>query len=130
MTRPRVLIERTKNRHSRATLDNGTIIIRLAKNLSAPEEQRHIQNLLRRMLKHALRERKRTILHPFEPLLSGEQELVLTLASGISYTFTLTPGKRTTAKRTSNGWHIQVAPRTRRIQLHRFLWSLLSELER
>ncbi len=122
-------IERTANKHSRAVYRDETIVIRLARNLSAREEQEHINALLKRMTSIVLRERKRTIIDPFRPLLEGEQSLKITLASGRAYTFTLVAGQRMRAARVTDGWRIELAPRTRRRQLHRFLWTLLGDLE-
>jgi predicted metal-dependent hydrolase len=66
-------IERTRNKHSRAVYKNDTIIIRLARNLSAIEEQEHIQSLLRRMTQQVLREREKTIVDPFREYLEREE---------------------------------------------------------
>ncbi len=122
-------IERTKNKHSRAVERNGTVIIRLARNLSGNEEQVHIQYLLKRMAAIVAKERARTVVDPFRPLLDGETSLTVTLASGASYVFELTAGKRTRSYRTTVGWRIAVGPRIRRAVLHRFLWKLLAQIE-
>jgi len=122
-------VERTGNKHSRAVLRDDTIVIRLARNLSKNEEQDHIDSLLRRMLKQVLREREKRTIDPFRALLRGEQELVVPLVRGISYRFRLMPGKKTRTHRTIHGFDITVGPEIRRTQLHRLLWSLVSEAE-
>ena len=122
-------IVHTRNKHSRAVYQDDTIIIRLARGLSKTEERDHIESLLRRMTKQVLDEQQKTIITPFEHILSGEQSGMVTLASGKRYLFTLVPGAKTQAQRTRRGWNIQIGPRTRRQALHRFLWKLLSEAE-
>jgi predicted metal-dependent hydrolase len=128
-TRIRHRVERTRNKHSRAVCRGDTIIIRLAKNLTKTEEQEHIQNLLRRMTHMVLEERQKTSIDPFRLLLSGAQTQTLTLATGRKVVFTLHPGNTTRARRTSKGWNIEVSPQIRRRALHRFLWSILSDME-
>ncbi len=122
-------IERTRNKHSRAVFQNETIVIRLARNLSRMEEQEHIENLLRRMMKQVLEEEQKILIHPFAHLLNGGQSQTITLASGRKVFFSLIPGERTRAMRTQNGWTVSVGPRLRRAALHRFLWSLLARSE-
>lgn len=122
-------IEYTRNKHSRAVYRGNTIIIRLARNLSKAEEQEHIRNLLRRMAHLILREREKTPIDPFRPLLSGGQSLTVRLATGRRFLFTLHPGPRTRAVRTQGGWRVTVSPLLRRRALHRFLWSLLARTE-
>ncbi len=58
-------IERTRNRTSRAVLRNDVVVIRLARNLSLTEEQRHIDSLYGRMQKMVLRHRNRPTADPF-----------------------------------------------------------------
>jgi len=111
-------------------LEGNTIVIRLARNLSAREEQRHIENLLGRMVKLAVRETRRTVIDPFRPLLTGSTDLRLQLSAGRELRFTLQPGVRTKARKTADGWTVDVGPRTHRTTLHRFLWRLLSLHER
>lgn len=122
-------IERTKNKHSRAVERHGTVVIRLARNLSAHEEHTHIQYLLKRMTAIVQKERARTAVDPFRPLLEGAAAHTLTLASGASYICELTAGKRTRAERTTIGWQVTVGPRMRRAVLHRLLWKLLAAAE-
>lgn len=122
-------IERTRNRHSRAVLDGDTVVIRLARNLSTTEERQHIESLLRRMTKYWLNESKRTAIDPFRKLFEGASVTTVTTDAGRSYVFSLVPGKRTKAKRTPDGFVVQVDARTRRATLHRFLWRLLCAAE-
>lgn len=86
-----VRIVRTRNRHSRAVIQDAvlgnadpTIEIRLAKNLSRTEEQRHIDNLLRRMQAMIIRERRRTHLHPSLPLSDVEADAIRALVHRIN----------------------------------------------
>lgn len=122
-------IERTRNKHSRAVYRDDTIVIRLARNLSSREEREHIEHLLGRMVGKVREERRRVSIDPFRPLLEGDSALELHLANGTGYLFTLSAGERTKATRTADGWHVQVGPQVRRKPLHRFLWTLLGELE-
>ncbi len=119
-------IEYTRNKHSRAVYRGNTIIIRLARNLSRTEEQEHIRNLLRRMTHLILLDRKKTLIDPFRPLLTGASSLTLKIGRR-RVVFTLRPGTRTHAKRVRRGWNIDVSPTIRRRSLHRFLWSLLAK---
>jgi predicted metal-dependent hydrolase len=131
---PRIIhrVIRTRNKHSRAVLKGDTVIIRLARNLSRTEEQDHISDLLRRMTRIVLEERTKVLINPFGTLLNGAQRCTVELASRKKLIFTLEAGKRTTARRTKEGWRITVSPGCRRAALHRFLWKLLgiSEHER
>lgn len=134
MTSPRIAhrVVRTRNKHSRAVLKDDTVIIRLARNLSRTEEQDHIRDLLRRMTRIVLEERTKVLINPFRALLHGAQRCSVELATGRQLVFTLEAGKRTTARRTKEGWRVSVSPTCRRPALHRFLWKLLgiSEHER
>ncbi len=118
-------IERTKNKHSRAVYSGNTIVIRLARNLSHAEEQEHIQNLLRRMAKLVLLDKKKTPLEPFRPLLEGASSVQLHIGRR-TVSFTLRPGTKTRATRVRGGWRVDVSRDIRWHSLHRFLWSLLS----
>jgi|TARA_B100002003_G_scaffold227812_1_gene235717 predicted metal-dependent hydrolase len=123
-------IEKTKNKHSRAVFREDTIIIRLARNLSYTEKREHIEDLLDRMTKQLLEEeRYRVHIHPFKGLLSGKQKDTIELATGKKYEIALQAGEKLSAIRTRKGWKVSVSPRTRRAQLHRFLWNLIAEAE-
>lgn len=119
-------IEYTRNKHSRAVAEGNTIVIRLARNLSRTEEQRHIASLLRRMERLMRREHAKIAIDPFRPLLEGASEHMIFLANGHTVLVRLLAGGRTKAKRTREGWDVTVGPRLGRSALHRFLWSLLS----
>ena len=58
-------VERTRNRHSRAVLQNDMIVIRLARRLSLADEKRHIESLVRRMMTLLERDRDRIRIDPF-----------------------------------------------------------------
>ena len=122
-------VERTRNRHSRAVYRDGAVVIRLARNLTTMEEHKHIEYLLRRMAPVIEKERTRTAIDPFRPLLDGESRLDLTLGDGRMITFELSAGKRTKSQQTATGWHITISPRITRRSLHRYLWSLLAASE-
>lgn len=124
-------IERTKNKHSRAVYRNGTIVIRLAKGLSQSEEQNHIDTLYRRMIEQLMEEeRTKNLIDPFGSLLEGDERTSVQVVSGPRYYFSLRPGNKLKAERTTRGWRVTVGPRTRRPQLHRFLWKLLADAEK
>lgn len=122
-------VEHTRNKHSRAICKGDTIIIRLAKNLSRTEEQEHIQNLLRRMTHLVLQERQKTMISPFDHLLSGGQTQTITPTIGRKMHLSLVPGMRTKATKTARGWNISISPQIRRRAFHRFLWSLIAKAE-
>lgn len=69
-------IEQTGNRTSRATIRDGSIHIRLARNLSSKEEARHIEVLLKRMTKAFLKEQTRKKIDPFAGLPPADQRLL------------------------------------------------------
>lgn len=124
-------VVRTKNKHSRAVYRDGTIVIRLAKGLSTTEEQDHIDTLYRRMIEQLLEEeRTKKLIDPFGSLLEGDERTSVKVIGGQRYYFTLRPGPSLKAERTTRGWRITVGPRTRRPQLHRLLWKLLSDAEK
>lgn len=120
-------IERTRNRNSRATIQNGSVLIRLAKNLSASEEQRHINLLLKRMTKAFLREKQRIRLDPFSSLLCGAFETTVHLVTGESVRFEITEGARARTTKTRNGWRVMTAPHAKKSALHAHLWRLLAK---
>lgn len=123
-------LERTRNKHSRAVFQrDGSVVIRLAKNLSKRDEQIHVEYLLKRIPRIVLREQRRTMIDPFRPLLQGEPAVEVSLTTGQTHLFELRPGDRTRAKRTATGWTIDVGPKTQKPALHRLLWKLLSDLE-
>jgi len=122
-------VERTKNKHSRAVVKDGTIIIRLAKNLSKSEEKEHIEDLLKRMKDQVLDEQKRILINPFRKILNEGESCTITLATGKKYFFTLKPGKRTSLTKTTRGWRITISPKVRRKGLHRLLWKVISQAE-
>ena len=120
-------IEQTKNRHSRAVYKEDTIVIRLAKNLSEAQKSEHIESLLQRMTKHVLRSKDRIAVDPFRPLLQGESSCEITFGSGEKRTIELQAGKRTSVRRTLNGWHIHVGPKMNRKALHSLLWKTVAK---
>ncbi len=81
---PAVRIERTRNRHSRAVLQQDTVVIRLAKNLSEREEQRHIESLVRRMVTMLQKDRTRMKIDPFFPLFDGQMQEIESLVHQIN----------------------------------------------
>ncbi len=123
-------VERTRNRCSRGICTDEAIIIRLARGLSAAEEQRHIENLLGRISKAFLRMQQKTLVDPFRQLLNAEQQEVdVTVSSGRVYRFTLTDGNRFRAENTPNGWTLTVPRLLSKTQLHRQLWHCISMSE-
>src|SRR3990167_1033147 len=125
-------VEETRNTCSRAVLNEDTIVIRLARNLSQEERREHIRSLLRRMMEQVLKEQRKKRIGPFRHLLDGGESLTVRLASGRVYRFVLTPELRTRVRpfRTrQRGWAVGIGPRIPRPALHRLLWSLLARAE-
>lgn len=122
-------VERTSNRHSRAVYKDDTIIIRLAKNLSAKAEKEHVDNLLKRMTEQVLKDIHRESIDPFRALLDGASEHTVTLADGTAYEYELLPGDKTVAKQTKAGWTLHIAEETRQKQLHQLLWKTIAQSE-
>jgi predicted metal-dependent hydrolase len=121
-------IETSRNRTSRATLRDGKILIRLARGLSQGEEKKHIENLLRRMTKAAVKEGQRTMIDPFRPLLEGaeSQNIVLVTGTVIDLKVVSSDARRTTALRHASQWIIRRSVHTDLPTFHRFLWKLVS----
>lgn len=119
-------IERTKNRVSRASLRDGTVIIRLAKRLTAKEEQVHIESLLRRMSRVVVREAQRKTIDPFRPLLEGASDLELALpALGRFVKIHLEPTATRRTKISDERITLGVPPKITQKELHRWLWNAL-----
>ncbi|MFH0769942.1 MAG: YgjP-like metallopeptidase domain-containing protein [Candidatus Peregrinibacteria bacterium] len=125
-----IQIERTRNRHSRATLRDDTIVVRLGKNLSRKKEQDHIRSLVERMTKRVLKERTKPLIDPFRPLLNGASTAVIRLASQKEITITIahSPG-RSRILRQRSGWIIRISPAVQKSALHRMLWNILAKQE-
>ncbi len=119
-------IERTKNRTSRATIDGDGVLIRLARNLSLKEEQRHIDVLLKRMSKVHARLATTPLIDPFRTLLEGETSLSIQLENGKQILFDVTESHRTKAQETDSGFLIERSKTITKQSFHRFLWKLLS----
>ncbi len=121
-------IEKSRNRTSRAILRDGAILIRLARGLSGFEEQKHIDNLLRRMTKAAVKEGQRTVIDPFRAILDGAMQADVTLAAGtvIRLHIVESHAKRTKAMRHGSAWVIRKSSHTDTRTFHRFLWKLVS----
>ena len=119
-------IERTRNRHSRAVLKEGVIVIRLGKHLTLFEEHRHTESLLRRMQKMLAKHSQKQSITPFRDILNGSSEAEVSLATGRRILYFLEPGQNTSAKRTAAGWKIRIGPHVQRSALHRLLWRALA----
>ncbi len=127
MLTPSHTIERTRNRTSRATIRDGSIVIRLARSLSKHEEARHIEVLLKRMTKAFLKEETRMAIDPFASLLLGESNATVHLVTGQSIRFTVETGTRSRTKAIQNGWQVTKAPHTDKRTFHHLLWRLLAK---
>jgi len=125
-------VEETRNTCSRAVLNEDTIVIRLARNLSQEERREHIRSLLRRMMEQVLKEQRKKRITPFRHILDGGETLTIQTKTGKTYRFFLTPGPRTTihSLKRERGWNIVIGPTLRRPGLHKLLWSLLAHAER
>ncbi len=99
-----VRIERTRNRHSRAVLQNDTIVIRLARCLSVHEEQRHIESLVRRMVKMLEQDRGRMRIDPFFPLFDGQAEEIAELVHKINAATLRVPIRRIRFRPMTSQW--------------------------
>ena len=122
-------VERTKNKHSRAVFRDDTIVIRLAKGLSEDEEKEHVDDLLKRMMKQVEDEQEKILINPFGKLLDSGESATITLANGKKYCFCLRPSKKTSIRRTTRGWNVQIGPSMRRKGLHRLLWKTVAKEE-
>lgn len=123
-------IVRTGNRTSSASFKDDGVLIRLAGRLSAQEEERHIESLLRRMARRFAAHRTARVIDPWNAVLQGKGETQITLADGSVRTFRVTPGKKTSAKRMKNGWAVERGLSANDREMRTFLWRLLSLSER
>jgi predicted metal-dependent hydrolase len=128
-SRLRHQVERTRNKHSRAVIVDGTVVIRLAKNLSKREEERHIDYLLKRMSVIVAREAEKTVVHPFRRLLEGHSLEAVRLGDGREFTIALKPAARTRVRAGDAAWTVDVGPKLRMSPFHRLLWRTLSRRE-
>ena len=101
---PKIRIERTKNRHSRAVLHQDTIVIRLARRLSGSEEQRHIESLVRRMTKMLEQDRNRVRVDPFFPLFDGQAQEIEALVHRINASTLNMPIRRIRLRPMTSQW--------------------------
>lgn len=101
---PLVRIERTRNRHSRAVLQQDTIVIRLAQRLSASEEQRHIESLVRRMVTMLQKDHHRIKIDPHFPLFDGQKEDIEQLVHQINATTLNVPIRRVRLRAMTSQW--------------------------
>lgn len=122
-------VERTKNRTSRAVFKEGVIVIRLAKRLSLHEEHRHVQDLLRRMVKVVAKEAKRSSISPFQPILDGADQLTLHLpAMHRALELQLIAGKRSRTKVEGNTVKLTVPPGIGKKQMVAWLWRVVASV--
>lgn len=122
------LIERSKNRTSRAMLRDGAILIRLAYGLSSAEEQRHIENLQRRMTRIASKNLQRTMIDPLKDtgLDLPVFEVHTVTGSSVHFSVSSSTTKRSSAEKTNNGWNVKKGASDSKKIFHRFLWKLLA----
>ncbi len=80
------------------------------------------------MSKAAVKDRARTVIDPFRPLLEGADSHEVTLVTGTVLILKTVPSesKRTTALRYGSTWVIRRSHNTDTRTLHRFLWKLVS----
>ena len=99
-----VRIERTHNRHSRAVLQQDTIVIRLARRLSASEEQRHIESLVRRMATMLQTDRQRTVVDAYFPLSEAQKQDTERLVHRINAATLAVPIRRIRLRPMTSQW--------------------------
>lgn len=126
MTEMRYTIERTRNYSSRAVLRNGIVLIRLARGLGVAKEHEHIETLLKRMTKAYAKEAAKMRIDPFRTILSGEETVNTTIATGSVVNFRIRDGKKTKALRVSEGWSVLRSVAIDDRTFHRYLWKLLA----
>lgn len=103
------------------------MIISLANGLSAAEEQRHIDMLLRKIARAKARDAKRHRIDPFRPLIEQTvSRLTLYPSIGGPIVLQMRCGKTTRAQRTIDGWNIECSPSADNATVERFLWRVVS----
>ncbi len=124
------IVERSRNRTSRATVQDDKVLIRLARGLSERQEREHIEVLLRRMSKAFVRMQSKASIDPFRPMLEGKTELTVEPENGIAQHFVLREGKSYRSKKITDGhWEIFAPAKPDKKVLHRLLWNTLARAE-
>jgi predicted metal-dependent hydrolase len=122
---PQYRVIHTNNKHSRAVLKNDVIEIRLAKRLTAIEEKKHTEELLKRM--QAMHKKKviRTKLDPFKDVHAPGSYAIETL-QGIIIHITIVAGTKLTLKPALEYvWHMTLGPKNTKKQILSLIWKQL-----
>ena len=127
------IVEQTRNRHSRATVRDGTIVIRLGKWLTKRQKKQHISQLYERMLSALARQKPKEQIDPFADIRANSDPLHIQLSRGKSYTFRIKQGEKE-PKSPHYAWRVDdCILRTHSSvsikQIHRSLWRALGERE-
>lgn len=116
-----VIVEHSANRHSRAVLKDGVIVIRLARNLPPAVAAAHEASLRRRMAALAAREQRRIAIDPFRPVLAGAALHTVCLL-GSAVTICSEQGRRTRLHTDRDVWTLCLGPEADLRGVHRALW--------
>ena len=117
----------TKNKHSRAVLKDGTIEIRLARRLHPQEKEQHIQELLARMTKAAMRQQARTVINPFSEV-DGPGLYTICTQHDQKITIELTEGSETKLyKKSDQNWNGTIKNGFNKEVLKKLLWRKLGD---
>ncbi len=120
---PPLRIELTKNRNSRAVLQDNVIVVRLARGLSASQQQQHIDYLVGRMKSVWEREQGKKQIHPFSSVLLRQGTHTITFGDGTTETIIRTDDTKTSMRRRNGVWHFSWSERMSKSAAHRLLWK-------
>ncbi len=121
-------IEYTNNKTSRAVLRDSQIIIRLARGLTKGQQKKHVDTLMRRMVRVVERHNRRIHIDPFQPLVERfVSSLTVKTVLGHVVCMKVVDGPKTIATETKGGWTVTRSPRISKKAFCQFLWKLLSE---
>jgi predicted metal-dependent hydrolase len=122
------IIEHTKNKTSRAVFRDGQIIIRLARGLTQGQQKKHVDTLMKRMVKAVERHEKKIHIDPFQPIVERlVSSLTVKTILGHSFVFKVIDGSKTMATQIQRGWSVTRSSRISQKAFRQFLWKLLSE---
>lgn len=120
-----VTVEQSQNRHSRAVMKNGMIVIRLARALPRAVADAHIASLTKRMQTLAVKERHKKPIDPFSNVLLQDGMHTVSLQTG-ALTLHRRGGTRTSLASRGGCWRLTVAPHANRAAVERLLWNAVA----
>lgn len=120
-----VIVEHTKNKHSRAVVKHNSIVVRLAKNLSAKQQQVHTQELVKRLQNKIKSAPPRKRITPFTQVTPNQMSYI-PLTNGHTFTVELQSGQRNYSKLVAPYEAKVINANRSQKDIQKLLWKLLS----